>query len=101
MSQIAVVTAKLVTDAPRSGQSEMAANPMPDPRARRMTVLAAATKAPAIMEGQDAADFEVSDPPSIATAVPAIIVSATVRPLAMRTHCQQQNDRQWNTQHPK
>ena len=56
---------------------------MPDPSAMRMTVLAAATKAPAIMDGQDAADFAAADPPSIATAVPAIIVSATIFPLPM------------------
>jgi hypothetical protein len=101
MSQIAVVTAKLVIDAPRSGHGEIDANPMPDPSATRMTVLAAATKAPATMDGQDAADFAAVDPASIATAVPAIIVSATTFPLAMRTHRQQQNDRERNTQHPK
>ena len=99
MSQMAVVTAKVVTDAARSDQGEMDANPTPDPRATRMTVVAAATKAPAKMEGQDAADFAEGD--SVAIAVPAIIVSATMFPLAMRTHCQQQNDREWNAQQPK
>ena len=98
---MAVVTAKLVTDAPRSGQGEMEANPMPDPNAMRMTVLAAATKAPAIMDGQDAADFAVGAAASIATALPAMTVSATIFPSAMRTHRQQQNDRQRNSQHPK
>jgi hypothetical protein len=101
MSQIAVVTAKVVIEAPRSGQGEMEANPMPDPNATRTTVLAAATKAPAMMDGQDAADFAVSDPASIETAVPAIIVSATLFSLTMRTHRQQQNDRERNAQHPK
>jgi len=74
---------------------------MPDPSATRMTVAAAATNAPAIMEGQDAADLPESDPASIATAVSAIIVSATIFPSAMRTHRQQQNDRERNAQHPK
>src|SRR5580693_2914001 len=101
MSQIAVVTAKLVIDAPRSGHGEIEANPMPDPSTTRMTVLAAATKAPAMMDGQDAADFAVGDPASIATALPARVVSATALPLAMRTHRQQQNDRERNAQHPK
>jgi hypothetical protein len=53
------------------------------------------------MDGQDAADFAAADPPSIVTAVPAIIVSATIFPLPMRTHRQQQNDRERNAQHPK
>jgi len=100
MSQIAVVTAKLVTDAPRPGQGEMEANPMPDPNAMRRPVLAAATKAPAIMDGQDAADFAAGAAASFATALPAITVSA-IFGSAMRTHRQQQNDRQRNAQHPK
>src|SRR5580698_310416 len=101
MGQIAVVTAKLVTDTPRSGQGGMLANPMPEPSATRMPVLAAATKAPAIVDGQDAADVGLRDAASIGTAVPAIIVSATIFPSAMRTHRQQQNDRERNAQHPK
>jgi hypothetical protein len=101
MSQMAVVTAKLVSDAPRSGQGDIEANPIPDPSATRTTVLAAATKAPAMMEGHDAADFALTGPASIATAVPAIIVSATIFSLAMRTHRQQQNDRERNAQQPK
>src|SRR5665213_2642948 len=101
MSQIAVVIAKLVTDAPRSGQGDMEANPIPVPNAIRMTVLAAATKAPAIMDGQDAADFAATGPASIATAVPAIIASATIFSSAVRTHRQQQNDRERNAQQPK
>ena len=98
---MAVVTANVVTDAPRSGQGEMDANPIPDPSETRITVAAAATKAPAMIDGQDAADFAGPDPASIATALPAIIVSATIFPLAMRTHRQQQNDRKRNAQHPK
>src|ERR1700677_1858369 len=101
MSQMAVVTANAVTDAPRSGHGEIDANPMPDPNATSMTVLAAATKAPAITDPQDTADFAVGDPASIAIAVPAMIVSATIFPLAMRTHRQQQNDRKRYAQHPK
>jgi hypothetical protein len=66
---------------------------MPEPSATRTTVAAAATKAPAMMDGHEAADLGVGEPVSIATAVPAIIVSATIFPLAMRTHRQQQNDR--------
>jgi hypothetical protein len=53
------------------------------------------------MDGQEAADFAVDAPASIATALPAIVVSATIFPLAMRTHRQQQNDRERNAQHPK
>jgi hypothetical protein len=54
-----------------------------------------------MMDGQDAADFGASGPASIATAVPAIIVSVTMIPLAMRTHRQQQYDRERNAQKPK
>jgi hypothetical protein len=98
---MAVVMANVVADAPRSGQGEIEANPMPDPRAIKMTLAAAATKAPAMMDGHDAADLGTTDPESIATAVPAIIVSAMIFPLAMRTHRQQQNDRERNAQQPK
>jgi hypothetical protein len=66
-----------------------------------MTVVAAATKAPAIIDCQDAADFTGPDPASIAIAFSAITVSATMFPLSMRTHRQQQNDRKRNAQHPK
>ncbi len=57
---MAVVMAKVVTDAPRSGQGEMEANPIPEPRAIKMTLAPAATKAPAMMEGHEAADLGAS-----------------------------------------
>ena len=98
---MAVLIANVVTETPSFVQGETEANPSPEPSVIMISVADTATNAPAIMDGQDAADFAAVDPASIATAVPAIIVSATTFPLAMRTHRQQQNDRERNAQHPK
>src|SRR5665213_471981 len=57
MSQIAVVTAKVVAEAPWLGQGETAAKPKPEPSATRMSVTDAATNAPAMIADHDAADF--------------------------------------------
>jgi hypothetical protein len=56
MSQIAVVTVNVVADTPRSGQGEIDANPMPEPSANKTNETPAATKAPAMIAGQEAVD---------------------------------------------
>src|ERR1700681_2011624 len=56
MSQIAVITEKVVTDAPLLGQGDMDAKPIPEPKVTKIRVVAAAVMAPAKIAGQDAAD---------------------------------------------
>ncbi|MGA2190902.1 MAG: hypothetical protein ABSH33_20480 [Steroidobacteraceae bacterium] len=57
MSQIAVDTVKVVAETPRFGQGEIDANPSPDPTASKTKETDAATKAPAMIAGQDVADW--------------------------------------------
>jgi hypothetical protein len=67
-----------------------------------MTVAAEATKAPAMIDGQEAADLAAKDPLSIATAVPAIIVvSSMAFSSSVRAHRKQENDRKRYTEQPK
>jgi hypothetical protein len=56
MSQIAVVIANVVALTPRPGQGEIDANPSPEPSASNTSETDAATNAPAMMAGQEAAD---------------------------------------------
>jgi len=49
--------AKVVTEMPRAGQGDMAANPIPEPKDMRRSDAAAATKAPAMIAGHEAADL--------------------------------------------
>jgi len=56
MSHIAVVTAKVVALTPRPGHGEIDANPRPEPSANNTNETDAATNAPAMMAGQEAAD---------------------------------------------
>jgi hypothetical protein len=60
MSQIAIITVKVVAEAPEFGQGDTEASPKPDPRARRIRDVAAAAKAPANIGGQAIAEVEAS-----------------------------------------
>jgi len=48
---------KVVADTPWPGHGDIAANPRPAPNTKRIKETAAATKAPAMMAGQEAADL--------------------------------------------
>jgi hypothetical protein len=54
---MAVVAANLAADIPCPAHGEIEAKPNPEPSAIRTKVNAAATNAPAMMAGHDAADF--------------------------------------------
>jgi hypothetical protein len=56
INHIAVVTANVVAVMPWPGQGEIDANPSPDPSANSTNDTDAATNAPAMMAGQEAAD---------------------------------------------
>src|ERR1700730_9337019 len=56
MSQMAVITEKVVAEAPLLGQGDMEAKQIPEPKAARIRLAAAAVTAPAKIAGQDAAD---------------------------------------------
>jgi hypothetical protein len=58
---MAVVTAKVVADTPWFGQGDIDANPRPEPSANNTNETDAATKAPAMMAGHDAADWDTED----------------------------------------
>src|SRR5450432_2786679 len=60
ISQIAALTANVVTEAPELGHGETAARPSPDPRLNRMSDTAAAAAAPAMMAGHETAEREAS-----------------------------------------
>src|SRR5665213_1508146 len=98
---MAVVTAKVVMPAPCPDQGESAAKPTPEPKEMRIRVADAATKAPAMIDGHDAAERGAGAPASIATAAPEMMISSMILSLAVRTHRQQQNDRERNAQHPE
>lgn len=71
MSQIAAVIVNVIAETPRFGQGEIDAKPSPDPNASRVSETAAATKAPAMIAGQDAADLP---------AIPGSVICCTVFP---------------------
>jgi hypothetical protein len=79
----------------------MDAKPMPDPSATRISDAAAATNAPAMMDGHEAADLAAGDPEPSAMPAPGMIISSMMLSLIVRTHRQQENDRKRNAQHPK
>jgi hypothetical protein len=56
MSHIAVVMANVVAVTPWPGQGEIDANPSPEPSVNSTNETDAATAAPAMMAGQEAAD---------------------------------------------
>jgi hypothetical protein len=53
---MAVITVKVVAEAPRWGQGDTEANPIPAPRATNIRLVAIAVIAPAKMAGHEAAD---------------------------------------------
>jgi len=55
---MAAVKARDIPEIPLLGQGETAANPSPEPSANNTSETAAATKAPAMIAGQDAADLD-------------------------------------------
>ena len=59
---MAVVIAKAVIDTPWFCQGEIDAKPIPEPKATNINEAATATKAPAKMAGQDAADLPTWSP---------------------------------------
>src|SRR5271163_3316080 len=72
---MAVITVKVVTEAPEFGQGDTEARPKPDPRASRFSDNAAAAKAPPMIAAQEIAevdDFKVwpASPASRASARP-------------------------------
>jgi hypothetical protein len=56
MNQIAVITVKVVADAPMSRHGETEVSPKPAPSASMRSEADAATKAPAIIAAQETAD---------------------------------------------
>ena len=76
MSHIAVITVKVVTEAPEFGQGDTEARPKPDPRASRINDKAAVAKAPPMIAAQDIAETDdssvwpVSPMPKVSAARP-------------------------------
>lgn len=60
MSQMPVVTAKVVAEAPLLGQGDMEASPKPDPSANSISETEAATNAPPMIAGHDTAEVGAS-----------------------------------------
>src|SRR5271168_3778633 len=58
---MAVITVKVVTEAPELGQGDTEAKPKPDPRASRISDNAAAAKAPPIIAAQEIAEVDDSN----------------------------------------
>ena len=56
MSQMIPVTVNVVVETPWLVHGEIEENPFPDPKAIRMSEVAMATKAPAMIAGQETAD---------------------------------------------
>ena len=102
ISQIAEVTTNVVAEMPCPGQGEIAANPSPDPSVKNTSDTAAATKAPAMMAGQDTADGDVDCDPNV---LPRPTIDCSIffpgPLLAVRAHREQENDRKGNAQQPK
>jgi hypothetical protein len=96
INQIAVVIANVVAVAPWPGQGEISANPSPEPSASSTKETDAATNAPAMIAGHDAADAAGASSERAPIGCSMALTRSTVR-----THGEQQNDRQGNTQHPK
>ncbi len=71
INQIAVMTVNVVAEAPEPGHGDTEASPMPDPTARRINEVAAATTVPAITAGQDTAAMLASRGPAVETCVGA------------------------------
>src|SRR4029078_6305230 len=67
-SQIAVMTVKVVAEAPRSAHGETEARPKPEPSASRMRDTAQATRAPAMMAAHETADTADSSAGAAASA---------------------------------
>ena len=82
MSHIAVITVKVVTEAPELGQGDTEARPKPDPRASRISVSAAAAKAPPMTAAQEIAEVDDS---KVWSTSPAPRVSARTLTGALRT----------------
>ncbi len=102
MSQIAAETVNVVALTPRSAHGDTEAKPSPDPRANNIKETAMATKAPAKIAPHDAADFGEGLRSTPTSAVRGSKVRSMVfTPLMVRTHGEQQNDRQRHTQHPE
>jgi hypothetical protein len=81
---MAVLTAKVVTETPRSGQGDTDANPIPEPKVIRISVADTETNAPAMMEGHDAADLAGEEEGSaVMTAGPGVIICSTICPSAV------------------
>src|ERR1019366_3201175 len=101
INQIAVVAANVVAVTPCPCQGETEANPSPAPRASRRSDTDAATKAPAIMAPHEAADRPCATWPAPRSSARVGRMDSIRFSLTMRTHRQEQNDRQRDAQHPK
>ena len=83
MSQMAVITPKVVTETPEFGQGETEASPRPEPRAIRIKLTATITKAPPMMAPHDTADT-VPAPLSVTGNSPLRSVAAVAKAIAVR-----------------
>ena len=103
ISQIAAVTAKAAAETPWPAQGDTEANPSPEPSANKTSDTEVATNAPARIAAHDTVeiDFAENSRESASAERGNAVVSIFIPYSMVRTHGQEQDDWNGNTQEPK